>query len=647
MKTIPQNYHPALRALAALVFIFLIGACINANGAFFKFETHVDMLRHISRFGVLACGMTLVIITGGVDLAVGSVLGLSAVCFAWFSIHLGLPGWVSIPLCLLVGSATGLVSGTLVAKFKIQSFVATLAMMVFARGLAKMVSGGQKISTAVQGPDGSYSYQDPPEVFHALTAQLLGGNLFVASLLFFLCVALLWVVLNRLRIGRHLYAIGGNEESARLSGIPVDRSKIIAYVISGGLAALAGICHAADEIQGDPEAGQTYELTAIAIVVIGGTSLMGGRGGILLTLLGTLTIGYLEKILSINAIGDAHRLIITGVIIVCAVLFQRSESGSGLQRKPWLRNRLVWAGGGVLLLVLGIGLVRTKTPIATESLGTITQQTYVIGMSQSNLGEPWRVQMNEDIRQAAAEHPYLQVIFKDAQNDSLRQKAQIEEFISAGVDLLIVTPKEAAPLTPPIEKAYDRGIPVVILDRKILGNKYTTYISGDNERIGYAAGTWIRENFPSGTRIVELKGLMTSTPAQERHQGFRDAIEGAGFEIVFEADMKWLEPSARQEMASALARFDHIDLVYAHNDPAAHGAFLAAKAVGREKAIVFVGIDALSQEGQVYVKQGILQASFEYPTGGDVAIETALKILAGETVPKEIILDSRKFTQSE
>lgn len=146
--------------------------------------------------------------------------------------------------------------------------------------------------------------------------------------------------------------------------------------------------------------------------------------------------------------------------------------------------------------------------------------------------------------------------------------------------------------------------------------------------------------------MVELKGLMTSTPGQDRHSGFREGIKGSDIDIIFEADMKWLEPDARKEMESALARFDKIDLLYAHNDPGAHGAYLAAKAAGREKEMLFVGIDGLPQEGRIYVQQGILSASFEYPTGGKEAIETALKILNGQSVPKEITLSSRVFTES-
>jgi ribose transport system substrate-binding protein len=266
-------------------------------------------------------------------------------------------------------------------------------------------------------------------------------------------------------------------------------------------------------------------------------------------------------------------------------------------------------------------------------------------MSQCNLGEPWRVQMNADIKKAADAHSELKVIFKDAQNDTLKQRSQMEEFISAEVDLIIISPKEAVPLTPVVAQAYAKSIPVIVLDRRVLGDQYTCFIGADNKKIGKAAGKWIAELLGNKGKVVELKGLMTSTPGQDRHSGFRDSIKGSRLEIIFEADMKWLEPNARKEMESALARFDDIDLVYAHNDPGAHGAYLAAKAVERDKDIIFVGIDALPQEGQAYVAQGILSASFEYPTGGKEAIETALKILNGQSVKKEITLDSRVFTK--
>lgn len=313
------------RALIALLFVILLGAVFNADGAFFRWDTHRDMLRHISVFAILACGMTLVIITAGIDLSVGSVLGFSAVLFSIFSLQLGVSPWLAIPACLAAGLACGLTSGSLIATFRIQPFIATLAMMVFARGLAKWVSGGKKVSTAVLQADGTYKYTEVPPIFDILNAKILGENIAVVTLLFLGCVAVCWVILAKLRWGRYLYAVGGNEEAARLSGVPVTATKRFAYGMSGLFAAVAGITQAAQELQGDPEAGATYELTAIAIVVIGGTSLMGGRGSIGLTFVGAMTIGYLEKILSINAVGEASRLMLTGAIIVGAVLFQMAR----------------------------------------------------------------------------------------------------------------------------------------------------------------------------------------------------------------------------------------------------------------------------------------------------------------------------------
>ncbi len=297
-----------------------------------------------------------------------------------------------------------------------------------------------------------------------------------------------------------------------------------------------------------------------------------------------------------------------------------------------------------LFLTTGCGK-KQKEPSPQRAEGAPGEAKWTIGMSQCNLGEPWRVQMNLDVKNAAEKHSELRVVFKDAQNDSLKQRSQIEEFANAGVDLIIVSPKEAAPLTPPVAAAYQKGIPVIVLDRRVLGDQYTCFIGADNKAIGRAAGEWVVRRLAGKGKVVELKGLMTSTPGQDRNSGFREGIKGSGLEIVFEADMKWLEPDARREMESALARFARIDLVYAHNDPGAHGAYLAARAAGREKEIIFVGIDALPHEGQVYVKQGILEASFEYPTGGKEAVEMALVILGGGSVPKEVVLNSRVFTK--
>lgn len=274
---------------------------------------------------------------------------------------------------------------------------------------------------------------------------------------------------------------------------------------------------------------------------------------------------------------------------------------------------------------------------------------YVIGVSQSNLGEPYRVQMNADLEREAARHPELALIFKDAQNDSLRQRAQVEELLSQGIQLLIISPKESAPLTGPVARAYEQGIPVIVLDRRVEGDRFTTFIGPDNRRIGRAAGEWAVSALGGTGTIVELEGLMTSSPARERHEGFWEGVDRAKhpeLRAVFTADTQWLEPNARREMESALAAHPHIDLVFAHNDPGAHGAYLAAKAAGRATGMKFVGIDALPHEGVRYVREGWLDVTFEYSTCAKEAIEAALKIRAGQSVAKELILGTRRFDRS-
>ncbi len=307
-----------------LLAVLIVGAIFNREGAFFEWQTHRAMLREISVHGILACGMTVVIITAGIDLSVGSVLALAAVSFALLSMPLGWSAGLAVPAVLAVGALAGAVNGVLVAVPRIQAFIVTLASMVFARGLAKLLADGKKVTSSFQTADGGFVSVPQPAIFETIDARVLGGHISVVTLIFGCAALLTWLILARLNVGRYLYAVGGNPEAARLAGVPVRATLIFAYAFAGLLAGVAGICQAAQETHGDPETGMGYELDAIAMVVLGGTSLMGGRGGVGLTLVGALTLGYLQKVLSLNAYSTEARLMLTGVIIVAAVLFQRS-----------------------------------------------------------------------------------------------------------------------------------------------------------------------------------------------------------------------------------------------------------------------------------------------------------------------------------
>jgi ribose transport system permease protein len=306
----------ALFACAALVLVLLLGAIFSAGGVFFQPSVHADTFWQLAGFGILACGLTIVIIAGGIDLSVGSVVALTGIIFALTSMRHDWPAWLSILVAVGAGAACGFINGCIVAFLRLQPFIATLAMMAFARGLAKsdLLSHGVKIQR-----------MPPPPVIDAMNAKLPLGivDVPVGVLLFLACFGVTLVLLTRLRFGRHVYAIGDNVDAAWLSGVPVKRTLVLAYTACGLFAGVAGVLFTGLERQGNPDGGIGYELTAIAMVVVGGTSLAGGRGSVTLTLLGALTIGYVRKILDLNGVATPAQLMITGGIIILAVLFQR------------------------------------------------------------------------------------------------------------------------------------------------------------------------------------------------------------------------------------------------------------------------------------------------------------------------------------
>ena len=322
-------FFDKFRGITALVTVFLLGIILSPKSplnnwpVFLTWRTQSDILFEYAEYGILATGMTLVILTGGIDLSVGSVLGFAATLFSLLMIGYGWHALPAIAVTLLAGTIMGFINGCLIARFRMQPFVATLAMMAAARGAAKLISEGIKVQPAAKP---WYVLQsDTPLIFEWMTTKMRLIGLQPVTVIFLLNILLMLVVVRYTRFGRQLYAIGGNEEAARLSGIRTGLTKLYAYTLCAAMAALAGISNAARLDLGDPEAGATYELDAIAAVVIGGTSLSGGQGGMSLTLIGTLIIGYINKILSLRAVPEHYRLLAKGGIIVAAVLIQQRK----------------------------------------------------------------------------------------------------------------------------------------------------------------------------------------------------------------------------------------------------------------------------------------------------------------------------------
>jgi ribose transport system substrate-binding protein len=274
---------------------------------------------------------------------------------------------------------------------------------------------------------------------------------------------------------------------------------------------------------------------------------------------------------------------------------------------------------------------------------------FVVGYSQSNNAEPYRAQLNLQLEYFMKQHPDMKLLpISDAKQSSATQVSQVQQFIQQKVDVLIVSPNEPAPLTAAVNQACQAKIPVVILDRSVNSDCYTSFIGGDNYEIGQKAGEAAAKALPDGGNVVELRGLLSDQPQIDRDKGFRDAIKSnPKIKIVADREAKWLKENAVPVMQQWLARFPKIDLVYGHNDPMALGAYLAAKAQHRETQMKFIGIDGLAipDGGIRAVQQGQLMSTFLYPTCAKEAADTAVAIAHGQQVGKKQTLHTTEVTK--
>ncbi|MCG9673921.1 ribose ABC transporter permease [Vibrio chagasii] len=295
------------KSLIALIFLIVVVSFLNPN--FFTVDNILNILRQTSVNAIIAVGMTLVILTAGIDLSVGSVLALCG-AFAASMIGMEVPVLVAVPTALVAGAALGAISGVIIAKGKVQAFIATLVTMTLLRGVTMVYTDGRPISTGFTDTADAFAW------FGTGYAMGVPVPVWIMVVVF----ASVWYLLNHTRFGRYVYALGGNESATRLSGIDVDKVKIGVYAICGLLAAVAGIIVASRLSSAQPTAGMGYELDAIAAVVLGGTSLAGGRGRIMGTLIGALIIGFLNNALNLLDVSSYYQMIAKAVVILLAVL---------------------------------------------------------------------------------------------------------------------------------------------------------------------------------------------------------------------------------------------------------------------------------------------------------------------------------------
>jgi len=277
----------------------------------------------------------------------------------------------------------------------------------------------------------------------------------------------------------------------------------------------------------------------------------------------------------------------------------------------------------------------------------IADDPWIVGTLLADFGDPRLAQQKQDLELAAAQESGIKLVFRDAAGDPNVQQAQIREFLKQGVALLLINPTDPVAIAPAVAEALAKGIPVVALDQRIEGGKYTCFIGADNVRLGGIAGRRTAELVGKGGKVVELKGHRVAELAQERHEGFVAGLRDWDVQVILDIDCKGSEEDAKREMAAALGIHPRIDAVFAHTDAMARGAYLAAKEVGkgRELRIKFIGIGGQPKMGIQYVKEGVLAMSIEDPTGGAKAVASALRILGGEHVLKDILLGTRVFTE--
>ncbi|MEV0319355.1 substrate-binding domain-containing protein [Streptomyces sp. NPDC050658] len=617
-------------ALSALV--VLVVAMSLLSGDFLTTQNLLNVGVQAAVTAILAFGVTFVIVSAGIDLSVGSVAALSATVLAWTATSQGLPVWLAVVFAVGTGMACGFVNGLLVSYGKLPPFIATLAMLSVARGLSLVISQGSPIPF----PDSVSKLGDT-----------LGGWLPVPVIVMIAMGLVTAVILARTYIGRSMYAIGGNEEAARLSGLRVKRQKLVIYALSGLFAAVAGIVLASRLVSAQPQAAQGYELDAIAAVVIGGASLAGGVGKASGTLIGALILAVLRNGLNLLSVSAFWQQVVIGVVIALAVLLDTLRRKAGAT--PGASSG---ASGGVgrkgpQALKLGIAAALVAAVVGAVSFfnngssGTSTK----IGMSLSTLNNPFFVQMKQGA-QAEAEKAGIDLTVTDAQNDASQQTNQLQNFTGEGMKSIIVNPVDSDAVGPAVRGANKSDIPVIAADRGVNKAKTAALVASDNVAGGKLAAKTLAEKLGGKGKIVTLQGVAGTSASRERGKGFAEGIkEYPGIEVVASQPADFDRTKGLDVMTNLIQSNPGIDGVFAENDEMALG---AAKALGGKagKSVAVVGFDG-TPDGLKAVEAGTLYASIAQQPAelGRIAVRNAVDSARGKDVESMVKVPVKVVTK--
>ncbi|EMF25955.1 ABC transporter permease/substrate-binding protein [Streptomyces pseudogriseolus] len=619
-------------ALTAL--IVLVVAMSALSGDFLTADNLLNVGVQAAVTAILAFGVTFVIVSAGIDLSVGSVAALSATVLAWSATEAGIPVALAVLLAVATGIVCGLVNGFLVSYGKLPPFIATLAMLSVARGLSLVISQGSPIAF-------------PDSVSHL--GDTLGGWLPVPVLVMVVMGLLTAFVLGRTYIGRSMYAIGGNEEAARLSGLRVKKQKLAIYAFSGLFAAAAGIVLASRLASAQPQAAQGYELDAIAAVVIGGASLAGGTGKASGTLIGALILAVLRNGLNLLSVSAFWQQVVIGVVIALAVLFDT------VRRKAGATTPAAGASGGgnsgnkarqaltyVIAAVVAVAVVGATSLLHSGSSGADKPK---IGLSLSTLNNPFFVQIRDGAEEEAKKLG-VDLTVTDAQNDASQQANQLQNFTSGSLSAVVVNPVDSDAAGPSVRGANQAGIPVIAVDRGVNKADTSALVASDNVEGGALGAKALAEKLGGKGTIVILQGQAGTSASRERGAGFAEGLKAyPGIKVVAKQPADFDRTKGLDVMTNLLQAHPDIDGVFAENDEMALGAI---KALGSKAgtSVQVVGFDG-TPDGLKAVRAGTLYASVaQQPSElGRIAVRNALRAAEDEKVEKMVKVPVKVVTK--
>ncbi|MBM7090634.1 substrate-binding domain-containing protein [Streptomyces sp. NPDC012461] len=603
-------------ALTAL--IVLVIAMSALSGDFLTADNLLNIGVQAAVVAILAFGVTFVIVSAGIDLSVGSVAALSATVLAWSATSAGVPVVLAVLLAIATGIACGLVNGILVSYGKLPSFIATLAMLSVARGLSLVISQGSPIAF-------------PDSVSHL--GDTLGGWLPVPVLVMIGMGLITAFILGRTYIGRSMYAIGGNEEAARLSGLRVKKQKLAIYALSGLFAAAAGIVLASRLASAQPQAAQGYELDAIAAVVIGGASLAGGTGKASGTLIGALILAVLRNGLNLLSVSAFWQQVVIGVVIALAVLLDTLRRKAGATPvaagTSGGGNRKKQAATYVLAAVVAAAIVGAMSFLHN---GSSTAKTEKVGLSLSTLNNPFFVQIQAGAKEEAKKRG-VDLTVTDAQNDASQQANQLQNFTSGSLGAIIVNPVDSDAAGPAVRSANQADIPVIAVDRGVNKAETDALVASDNVAGGRQGAKALAEKLGGEGTIVILQGQAGTSASRERGAGFAEGLKDyPGIKVVAKQPADFDRTKGLDVMTNLLQAHPGIDGVFAENDEMALGAI---KALGAKAgtSVQVVGFDG-TPDGLKAVEAGTLYASVaQQPKElGRIAVDNALRAVDGKKV---------------